>query len=436
MKYFFNIYTLESLKQGNTNPTYVIGYDPSVVDLWLISIDSLNYSYTTFSARSKITVAGFERVSPNSGVLTPMDAIQTGDIISCFENNVPIYYGYILKTTEVYSSGGKVLTLEFDTLLSHFTRQNMIQSSEDVFTLSPSGIPIVNTDIVSNKVKISDLLSFLISNSVYSDVNQIFKTIDIEYNAPQWMDASTEVYYYPSTQSTKEQVLLSSVLYYQVVIYQDVTGNIVITVPSTNLKSSYNIDTTSSIGTDPNVRTYEIIHNEAELPNNVVVSLIYAGFFPTPGQACTISTPNPTAFPRSSFLYTSGYFSQVLLDLESLQNSFITDPNLLNLLNNLSQEGVTYKTPPNTSQLDTAIGLLSSRYLAQSLTFSSYVVLELERNPTTSEIPLGKIFTLNNKQWLCINCTIDLVIDGTGKNVKNTLKLIGVPLQSVTGAWQ
>ncbi len=436
MNYIFNIYSLINLKQGLIKPDIIVGTNAKTCDLFLINPNpvSLMYSYCSFSARSKIMVGGFQKISPNTNTLILPSSIQTGDIIACFENNIAIYYGYILKTTEIYSSNGRTLSIEFDTLLSHFTRQNMIQSFQDVQTLAPAGTE--NLDLVVSRTKVSSLLTFMMQQSVYSDVNNIFKTIKVQYNAPNFINANTEVFYYPSTQSTKEQVLLQSTYIYQVVIYQDSTGDIIFTLPSANLKSSYSYDTTTVAGGDINLRSYQIIANEAELPNNVVVSLIYAGYFPQPSQLCQTSIPNPKFFPRSSFLYTSGFFSQVELDVESLQSSIITDPTLLNLLVIAGNGGINTYKPSNVSQIASTVGLLSQRKLASELTYSRYVMLELERNLTTAEIPIGKTFTLNNEQWLCINASIDLILGDDGQSVANTLKLVGVPLYSVTGAWQ
>lgn len=445
MKYYFNVYSLVSLKSGNTNPTIVIGYDRTKVDLLLLGIPSLNYNFTSISARSKIIVGGFEMISPNSGALTAFDAIQSGDIIVAYENDIAIYYGYILKTSFQYSQSAKLLTIEFDTLLSHFTRQNMIQSQKDVSTLSPQGQRIVNTDFFVNQIKISDLLSFMMEDSIYAEANLIANTISVKYNSPDWLNQNTQVFYYPSTQSTKEQVLLNSIMFYQVMLYQDTNGNIVFTLPSTNNKSSYNFDTSTPISNEintsqalnVNLRAYEIIANEAELTNNVVVSLLYAGFFPGPKQLANLSIPNANYFPRSNFLYTSGYFSQVQLNVESLQ-SIITNPTLIELFYKLANENkaISSVKPSNTDQIDSAIGLLSQRYLAQALTYSKYIVLELERNLSTAEIPIGKTFIVNNQQWFCINATIELQTSNDGTQVSNILRLLGVPLFSITGAWE
>lgn len=453
MKYIANIYFLANLQAAaaaraitSSNPApppivpnVVLGYGgESNSDLFILSVKCKNV-YSSFSAPMELVTVGFSYVSPNTGTLTDPNTIQSGDIIMLYENNVRIYYGYILTCIESYSPmSGRTFTLECDTLLSQFMRQNTIQSFSDVLTLSPEGKTILNLDLTSNQIAMGDLMTFLTSQSIYAFANMI-APVDVLYFDPDKLNATTVIWYYPSTQSTKEELLLQATFFYQIVIFQDTTGDIVVTTPSSGDVSPYFqiVSMDNQVTNDPNVISYDFIRQEALLTNNVVSSLYYAGFFPNQnGPLVSRAIPNSTNFARSSFLYTSGFFSQVELDVESLQGSVLTDPVLLDLYSTLGTQGAITQIPPNATQLTTMIGLLSGRYLAQALTKSRFLLLSLQRNIVNPTIPVGQIFYLNNVPWFCISSEITLSVDSSGTNVENTIKLIGVPLYSITGGWR
>lgn len=437
MKYFFNIYSLETLQssiaQKNTIfPFISVGTDRNDSDLILNNVYSLQYSFTSMSAPSSIDLVGFQRKSPRLGrVLSPKE-IQSGDLIYGYEEDILIYVGQILEVIESYSNGGHILTLKFDTLLSQFGRQSMIQSINDVKVLAPSGKELSNFDFVFNTARIEDLLEFLMAESIFKLASQIQIFNPPFYGTPSLLNADTEVPYLPSTQSTKEAILLNSVFFYQVLIYQDPKGNIIIDTPSANNKSTFNVQ-----NGDLDLRSWEFHRAESLVPNNVVYSLIYTGFFPPENNTNIVvkSLPSEENFPRLNFLYKSSYMSQVELITQNLDGGPINDPTLLEIsMNNKNNPGIYTQVPPNAKNVPSTLNLPASRYLAQAITQSRYVIIELERNYRTKEIPIGKVFYLNSEPWFCTNVNIKCV--GTGNMVVNTMTLFGVPLYSITGHWK
>lgn len=437
MKYFFNIYSLETLQSSFTQentifPFISVGTDRHDSDLILNNIYSLQYSFTSMSAPSSIDLVGFQRKSPRLGrVLSPKE-IQSGDLIYGYEEDILIYVGQILEVIESYSNGGHILTLKFDTLLSQFGRQSMIQSHKDVTVLTPTGKELSNNDFVFNNARMGDLLGFLMTESVYELASQIQVFNPPFYGTPLLLNADTEVPYVPSSQSTKEAILLNSVFFYQVLIYQDQRGNIIIDTPSANNKSTFNVK-----NGDLDLRSWEIHKVEALVPNNIVYSVILPGFFPPLDDANAVvqSLPNKDNFPRLNFLYNSGYMSQVELIVENIDGGVLYSPNLIEIgTNTYNNPGIYTQVPPNSKNVPSTLNLPASRYLAQAITQSRYVILELERNYRTREIPIGKVFYLNSEPWFCTNVNIKCV--GSGNMVVNTMTLFGVPLYSITGHWK
>lgn len=426
------------------SPSIQLGPGPvSNFDLFIMEVDIL-YSYLDFSTPGQMKICGFNYISPNTKTLTVPESIGSGDILQIFENGARIFLGQVLETEEHYSSDGRYLILYFDSLLASFTRQFSVQSFQQVQTtlsppqtisvqtLQPQSVPVFNGDQNSNRVPLQDLVNFLMQQSPYEYAKQ-FANFDVLYETPDILSPVDFIWYYASTQSTKEQVLRMATYWYQQIIYQDQNGNLVFTLPSEQNTSSYNIN-----DGDYNLRDYKINKREARLPNNIVYSLAYLGFFPPvqnglPANLVSQSTPDPKYFPRSYALFNSGYFAQNQLVINSLSNDITTNPILLNLV---SQYNINFVTPQNCDRSQqTMAPLLSARTLAENLTFSRMVVIELNRNAANSEIPIGKTFTLNNEAWFCVYAEIGLDIDSSGQSVKNTIKLTGVPIKSITGVW-
>jgi hypothetical protein len=426
-------------------PIINLGQDNDA-DLFIFNLN-LKHVYTDFSAPGQITLVGFDRIMPATGALPDRkETIKSGDTIDVFEssdgvNFIPFYSGYVVSTEYIYENSTEMLVLNVDTRLSHWKRQYMIQTFGEVTTLGPGVTGVANTDFASNKVKFTDLVNFLIQGSIFEFV-QTFRTFQVIYQSPNinaLLGPQTSIWYYPSSQSTKEQVLNSSLFSYQVMCWQDQNGNIVFTAPSENDQSTFNI-----IKGDPNLRGFRITNAQAQVPNNLVESLVYLGFFPpTTDQfdknLIAQAIPDPKYFPDSYALYEAGYFQQTNLQINSLQTGIITDPVLLNLLQQIEQISPNSSiTPPNGNQTRTMAGLLSARYLAQLLTQSEMVQVELNRNSQTAEIPVGKVIKVDNEPFFCIQCETDLtatVNDNTGQSITNTMILTGVPLRSITGYW-
>lgn len=440
MNYQIYIYTLNAPNNSSTNvmPNIYVGADPSANDLFLLNIDfSLNI--TSFSSAGNATIVGFGQNSPRTGLEVNENSVQSGDIIHVYENGVIKFKGYVLVVRFKYNNpiGSEVMTIEFDTLLSHFTRQNMIQSFQNVTTLTPKGVTFQG-DILSNKIRFGDLLSFMQKYSIYNFAEKINPDIITpKYLSPSLINADTMIYYYASPQSTKENVLLTAVFFYQVLIWQDEDG--IINIGTPNIANQSYLPITKS---DPSLRDYETVAQEAALTNNIVESLYYAGIFPPTsdknGSTLAINAiPDQNNFYRSWFLYNTQFFSQVQLIIENIQGNVITDPLLLELttsLNNAKNKGVTVSTPGNTLNLNTMISLLAYRNLAQSLTYSTSITVELNRNTSRSLIPINQVIEVNNVQYYCIKASIILSTNGDN-NVENTIQLEGVPLYSITGGW-
>lgn len=412
-------------------PALKLGSDDSD-DLFIFNMVTRG-NYLDFSAPGEMVLVGFTtRVMPSTGLAPTEDVIKSGDLIKIYENNISIFVGYVTNAKFSWSSAtGAMLTITYDTNLSHFMCQNTIQTfSQVVNTLSPT--PVANTDFSPNQVTFKTLLDFLMTGSIYDYVARFYQ-FEVVYHNSGAIQPDLNVFYYASTQSTKEQVLNSTLFAYQTLCYQDQDGNMVFTLPSSQEVSLWNLKRG-----DKELVDYDVTDNAAAITNNVVSSLIYLGFFPPTDvdqnkNLIAQSVPDPKYFPESYQLYNSGYFSQVQLEVDNLSTNVITDATLLNLLTN-----VQYIVPQNGDQRTGMAGLLSARYLAAALTQSKVVEINVNRNIANTELPLSKIIQLNGNKYICIGWELTLNAspnDRRGNSVSNRLKLIGAPLRSITGYW-
>ena len=435
MKYVAYIYSLNqsTINQSSISPNFIIGYDSSA-DLFIKSV-TFKSSFISMSAPGTLVIKGYQWVSSRLNRYILTTEIQSGDLILIFEENVLVYTGYILEVLDEFDAEeGINVILNFDTLLSHFSRQNMIQSFSDVQTLTPKGVAI-QSDFFYGKTTISDLLLFLQQESIYNFASKLpanggQESYSVVYTNSDWLSSTTQIYYYPNVQSTKEEVLLSSLFLYQVMVYQDYDGSIIVGLPSAKNTSTFQISTTDRVFLRKVRRDAQAL-----MVNNVVEALGYFGWFPTVGNPLgSLATPNSQYFPRSSFLYTSQFFSQVALHVDNFQNGMLTDPALLTLATKVLNFGVNITTPNNMTNPNTIIGLLSARYLAQYLAQSEGIVITLQRSMDYTDIPINKVISLDGVQYYCIEAVVEFdSISNT--EAKNTITLVGVPINSITGAW-
>jgi hypothetical protein len=411
-------------------PALQLGCDDNA-DLFIFNMVARG-NYLDFSAPGEMVLVGFNRAMPSTGQVPPENVIKSGDLIKIYENRISIFVGYVTNAKFSWSSvTGEMMTITYDTNLSHFMRQNTIQTfSQVVNTLSPT--PVSNTDFNPNQVTFKTLIDFLMSGSIYEYVARFYQ-FEVVYKNSGAIQPNLNVFYYASTQSTKEQVLNSTLFAYQTLCYQDQDGNMVFTLPSSQEVSLWNLNKG-----DQELVDYEVTDNAAAITNNVVSSLIYLGFFPPADvdqgkNLIAQSVPDQNFFPESYQLYNSGFFSQVQLEVDNLSTNVVTDPTLLNLLTN-----VQYIVPQNGDQRQGMAGLLSARYLAAALTQSKVVEINVNRNIANTELPLSKIIQLNGQKYICIGWELTLNAspnDMRGNSVSNRLKLIAAPLRSITGYW-
>lgn len=402
---------------------------PAISDFY---IESLRYqqNYLSFSAPCILVLFG-------DAVRFDKYEFQSGDIIRVFKDNVKNYTGYILDVVYDYYAGDNktTLTLRADTLLSQFERQNLIQSGTDVQTLSPDGTPIINTDFFSNEVSLSTLMSFLMNNSIYHTFNKISELnnedkVTVKYNSPL-VNADSKIYYYASAQSTKAQILLQALAFYQAIVYQDSEGNIRIDAPSVNRSNGYDFQLGS-----PYLLAASRSESTVRVSNNTVYSFIFTGFFPTvlpPAKQAPVAQAIPDAkyFPRAAYLNSSKDYSQVSLSVSSLQGPIITDPLLAEVLTLISKSpsGVKSTELVKYSDINSAAKLLATGALANQLTNAESLTLRIIDANVFVRSPVNSVVSYNGKSFYCVSVAYTYM---TGIS---EIELMCVPLYSITGYW-
>lgn len=431
------IYRAEIKSIVNQSKTYVLS---STAEADLIIRDlSIQYNYLSYSNPGQLMVVGFK----NKAI--PQDAIKSGDIIFLYENNVRIFVGYILSVTTEVMATRFVQYISFDSILSQWSRQMMISSANDVVvTIKPDSKPsTINNSIVSSTLRMQQLINFMIKDSIfeYAKKNYQFDTpqakFGIIYENETLLNSKTEVYYFPATNTTKQQVM-NTVLYpFQQILYQDPSGNVRFSTPSYSNKTNLNVDQNTSI-----YIKLQFFEKQVEVTNFVVSTLAYLGFFPTftdkSLNVTAVSKPNPKYFPYLNQLLETGFFTQSLVDPRDLGTDTMRNPVLLNVITNLENNKTLqtlFNIPPNALKTKTIAALFSNRRLAESLINARNVSVELVRTPEYTDIPVGKIFQVNNESWIAITVNLNLTAMDNG-SVINTISLFGAPLSSCTGAWQ
>lgn len=435
------IYQIQIKSIIDTSINYIAGY-MSRDNLEILNL-SIEYNYLSFSSPGNATIVGFKNSDLNR------NSIKTGDIIFIYENNVLIYVGYIITTKFNLSSEGILLQIIFDTLLSQFSRQMMISTSEDVkeiITLSPqTETSVVNTDYVANIMPFQQLINFMIRDSIYEYARNNYQFTSsnsnrgVIYEDESTLNSKTKTYYYAAVGFTKEQVLRQTLYPYQQIVYQDSSGNLRFSVPSYSNKSSLNV-----IFGSPNVIDITYIDSQVLVNNYIISTLIYYGIFPIASNQTenlmTLATPNPKYFPYLNQLLDSGYYTQSLVDVRNLNSDIAKNASLLNafeIFNSSERKnlGTPSQTPQNTNvTTPTITPLFAKRILAESLTNSKNVIVLLVRTADYTEIPLGKIISIENESWINIKC--ELIFAANEDGALNTIKLTGAPLSSCTGGWQ
>jgi len=431
VRYSIQFYCLQNL---SSSPNIIVVNDWDKGDLFYTELE-FTRSCISLSSTGTVVLKKFEMISNRLGAFIGTDQIKSGDLLQIYENDVLRYSGYVIHAYADYNAeDAHTLVVEFDTLLSHFTRQNMVQSFANVETLLPVGAQW-QADFSATSATVQNLLQFMLQGSIYAAASNLpanggTEAYSISYLSSGWLSGSTQVYYYPNVQATKEQVLLNSLFLYQVLVYQDYDGGVVIGLPSANNKSNYNITD------DITLINARIESSEAAVANNVVFTMGYYGWFPQiDGVWTCIATPNQAYFPRSSFLYTSKYFSQVELAADQFQSNIMTDPKLLELAFSMPKSSPNVIVPGNTNNTQTAGALLASRYLAQALSLSGGCTLLLQRTADQGDLPINQVVNYMNKPYYCVSAKV--VSKGVSeREFVNTIELQCVPMYSITGAWE
>lgn len=398
---------------------------------------SITYNYLSYESPGRLFAVGFR----DRG--TPLDAIKTGDIIFLYENNIRIYVGYILSLETETSATRLTQQIRFDTILSQWTRQKMISTAKDVIvTIKPDDKQsTINTNFVVGRLRVQQLLNFLIKESIFEYAKNHYQfdspqsKFGIIYENKAIFNSTTDVYYYPAVGITKAQALNTVLFPFQQILYQDPSGSIRFSSPSYSNKTNLKIDSLSS-----NYLQIRLTEREVTVTNYVVSTLLFLGIFPTAADKnqnlTSISTPNSKYFDHLTKLLNSGFFTQTYVDVRNLGTDITQDPILLNVLSNILENPALQslvKSPTNSNKTKSIAPLFSNRVLAEALTYSKNISLELIRDASYTDIPIGKIFQVDNVSWIAISATLTLA--SAGAAVRNTMSIVGAPLSSCTGAW-
>lgn len=425
----------------------------------LEEIDVTNNIFNPSDNIATIRLSYFELVN-STAVITP--AIYTGNVIQIFEavNNeigTCIFVGYISSFDLQQSTrdSGTLILLNCESILNQLNIQAVVDSKEDILTLLGTGAPITN--FFQNKVVFGNILSFMTRQSLlgFAARNNIvnspstFNGVQLPFNivdtAGVGFSIDSPVFYFASTNDSRLASLLRTINAYQMILYQQLDGTLIITQPNIGKNNNGYYFTVGQYGKSlsANSLLYKSFHysnKAASIANHTYASLINVGLNITGANDQNninySSNISGSLFPRVSELRNSGIFELTKHDIIDMTGSMLTDPLLLNVLQKSGKnKSLIINNVSGISSQTTAAGIYANQLLAQELFHETQLTITLARGACVSTtntllpIPFGQMVQcadngslgFNTDQYYCYEFNLNSNAEsGTNLTLKMT----------------
>ncbi len=434
-----------------TDNIYVYNNTFYTTDIYQFISMRLNYSILNSDTLSTLILSMNQPQSDDN-------VLRSGQPITVTDNGMIVFQGvlltikYNLLEMSENSQGGLFAVITLAPSIYQLTITPVVfdsTQSSQIQQLTGVNINSILTANVTQSISTSSLLSYIISNTDYS--NYFGKTISSQ-------DLASNVYLMTSSEQMRDKTLRQSIDYYNCVLYQQEDGTIIIRQLDSSIEAPFDLDLSNQYdgltavtsitinGTLPVVPllTYEyldnayntpaVISNYAMLPPNLANSAM--------ASSCILTyAPNPKFFPRLKQLQLGGWFTGQL-GVTQINNNILSDPTTATALNTFFKEPDQYMIVTKASGVSdqsTAAyqALLTAKQTGNAIANYANLIGKVsldDRNiPTNLGNIIGSIIQIQNCD---LNSGIISNATRSYSSVGSYLEMEIAPLGSFTGYWK
>lgn len=404
---------------------------------------NLSYSLTSSSVTSQIVFSMNEPMSTNN-------IIRSGQLVKIIDGADVVFEGqiipkYVCLPVSDSGQGGMYLMGTLVPSIFQLTVTPMVfDATQANYINSLLGIEVASILIgnVSQDVDVSTLLTYMVSNTDYS--NSFLKTV-------QYSGLPDQVFLMASAGQKRDEVLRTSLDYTNTVIYQQEDGTIIIKQLTSTEKCPFSIDLANAnfgeLNSDVNNKvtllTFEYDDNALTTPSVISnYALIPAGTGLIVDTGYANYKPNPDFYPRIQQLQNTGWFVGQITNCQ-INSNIMADPALAAILIGYQTSKDQYMTSTlstitnDSGFFTTYQSLITAKQLGAALTdyakITGTITLDDPNLPTTG---------MGNILGTCIDIQNCDMKSGLIASYARTYSANGsfisfniVPLGSITGYW-